>query len=65
MFPYENVKSIHNQKMAQFIAERDRDLLVRTLKAGKPSQIKRLGDAAGDMLTSVQRAISVRVRPAF
>lgn len=62
MFPYENVMSIHSQKMAQYQNERNRKQLKEIVRAGRPSPLKRLGDAAGDILTSVFGRLQ-RARP--
>ena len=50
MLPYEHVKSIHDQKQAQFIAERDKAQLAAIAKAGKPGLIDRLANAVVDAL---------------
>ena len=41
MFPYENVMSIHNQKMANFISENERIQMARVRKAERPSALER------------------------
>ena len=41
MFPYENVMSIHNQKMTQYQNERSRKQQKEMVKAGRPSALER------------------------
>ena len=41
MFPYEYVKSIHDQKAAKFMAERDKVQMASLARAGQPSALRR------------------------
>lgn len=41
MFPYENVKSIHDQKMAQFISAKEKVQMARMRKAGRQGLVER------------------------
>lgn len=61
MLPYEYVKSIHDQKMAQFVAQREKDELVRMLNAGRPGAVKRLAQAVRALGEAYRRS----VRPAI
>ena len=50
MLPYEHIKSIHDQKHAQFVAERDKAQLAAIAKAGKPGLLDRLATAVVEAL---------------
>ncbi len=62
MFPYENVMSIHNQKMAKFVAERDNQRLVRILNADQPSAVERMSMVFGRKLLALGHAPSEQNR---
>ena len=60
MLPYEHVKSIHDQKMAQFLAERDKDQMARMVKAGRPGMIQRFTEALGEAVKTAGTALVER-----
>ena len=53
MFPYENVKSIHDQKMAQFISEKEKAQMAKMRKAGRPGLVERVAGAVAGRFRSI------------
>ena len=65
MLPYEHIKSIHDQKAAQYMAERDKAQLAAMVKAGEPGVIQRMAKAVGEALQTAGELLSERrIRPA-
>ena len=62
MLPYEHIKSIHDQKQAQYIAERDKAQLAAIAKAGKPGLIDRLASAVVEALGLSGKTLDERRR---
>ena len=58
MFPYENVMSIHNQKMAHFISENERIKMARVRKAERPSALERRVEGIVESLRAFGQAFS-------
>ena len=61
MLPYEHVKSIHDQKAAQFMAERDKAQLAAMVKAGQPGILERMAKAVGEALKSAGEVLTGRL----
>ncbi|MCH7900874.1 MAG: hypothetical protein IH818_08165 [Acidobacteria bacterium] len=59
MFPYENVMSIHNQKMAQFVSEREKDQIARMFP-GRVGSVERMTKAVGKGLKSAGEVLANR-----
>lgn len=60
MFPYEHVKSIHDQKMAQFGAERDRAQMAQMRRHGQPGAMETVAQAIGQGLLAIGEAVRPR-----
>ena len=60
MFPYENVMSIHNQKMARFVSEREKDQIARMLNPGRVGPVERMAKAVGNGLKSAGEVLANR-----
>ena len=62
MLPYEHIKSIHDQKHAQYVAERDKAQLAAITKSGKPGLIDRVASAVVEALGLAGETLEERRR---